>query len=305
MIIETSTFGNFEQVEEPRVLIIPVPYEHTTNFVKGTKLGPQSILNGSVYLSSFDDELWSSVNNLGINTLNFIKPEFVDSNSSQPFVEVEQAVRDAVVGGSLPVIIGGEHSISYGAIKAIYDLYPDVSILHFGAHVNMKSSVKNNKFNHSCMIQRIVEVMPELKIVQIGIRNIFGEEAAWLDKVSPNVEMFFARDKNKWNVADIISNLTKNVYITFDFSAFDSGIMPSTSKPEPGGLSWDLVVDILKNVCTFKEVVGMDFVELSPIKDLDAPNYLAAKLVYKTIGYTFARELGAFEEGESSLVASE
>ncbi len=300
IIVETNCFGDFEQADDPKVLIIPVPYEYTTSYVKGTKNAPQAILNASKHLDSFDEELWTDVSKIGINTSNFVACEFVSNKSKQPFIEIEQTVRDAVINGSMPIIIGGEHSITYGSMKAIYDLFPDVSILHFGARCNLKSTMLENKFSTECVFKRITEIMPELKITQVGIRSLSNEEANWLETNDPNIEIYFSRDKNRWNIADILTNLSKNVYLSFNFNALDSGIMPSTSIPEPGGFSFEQACDIIRNICAFKEIVGMDFVELAPTANLNAPDLTAAKLIYKAIGYSFARELGAFEEEESS-----
>ena len=305
MIVETSVFGNYEQCYEPKVLIIPVPYEYTTSFCKGTKNGPQAILNASVHMESFDDELWEEIKKIGINTANFVNQEFVTDKSHEPFKEVESAVRESLIKGCLPVVLGGEHSVSYGSIKAVYDLYPDISVLHLGAHSHLKSSFKNNKFNHKCTLNRVLEAMTDLEIVQVGIRGLSREEASWMEDTNPNIEVFFARDMNRWTVADIISGLNKNVYITFDFTALDIGIMPSVYDPIPGGLGFELALDILKNVCTFKNVLGIDFTGFTPIQNLSAPDSLACRLIYKTIGYCFARELGAFNEGNSALVTSE
>ena len=305
-IIETNFFGDLTQSDEPKVLIIPTPYEYTTSFCKGTKNGPQTILNASTKLEFFDDELWIDHSKIGINTSSFVNCEFVNNKSTQPFVELEQVVKSTIINGSLPIVIGGEGSISYGAIKATYDLYPELSILHFDAHSNLKSTFKNNKFNHLCTIRQIYNSMPDIKIVQAGIRNISKEESEWLDKENPNIEIFFAKDKNRWTVADILSSLTKNVYISFDFSIFDSSVMPSCSNPEPGGFTFEQITNIIKNICAFKDIVGMDFVEFSPLLNFVAPDYLASKLIYKTIGYTFARQLGVFEEKETEkLVVSE
>lgn len=305
-IVETSFFGNFKQTEDPKVLIIPVPYEYTALYVKGTKNGPQAILNASVYLNSFDDELWLEPSIVGINTTNFVNCEFVNNKSKSPFNELEQVVRSAIIAGSLPVVIGGEQSISYGSIKAVYDLYPDVSVLYFSAALNSKNIFQNNKFNSACTFRRVSEVMTDFKIVQVGGRSISSEESAWLDNTNPSFEIFFAKDKNRWNAAEILSNLSKNIYISFNFDVLDPSVMPSVSKPEPGGLTYEQVLDIIKNICVFKDIIGMDFVGLTPISSLAAPDFLASKLIYKIIGYTFARQLGVFEENkESPLVASE
>ena len=302
MIVETNHFGNFEQADDPKVLIIPAPYEYTTPYLKGTKNAPQAILNASKHLDAFDEELWVDISKVGINTSNFISCEFVNNKSTTPFGEIEQAVRDAVISGSLPVVLGGEHSISYGSIKAIYDLFPDVSILHFGARPYLKNTVMENRFSSQCVFKRINEIMPELKITQVGVRSLSHEETQWLETNDPNIEIYFSRDRNKWNVADILTNLSKNVYLSFNFNALDSGIMPASTIPEPAGFSFEQACDIIKNICAFKEIVGMDFVELSPIQNLAAPDFTAAKLIYKAIGYSFARELGVFEEDESSLL---
>lgn len=304
-IVETSFFGKFNQSDESKVLIIPTPYEYTTSFVKGTKNGPQAILNASLHLEAFDEELWADVSTIGISTSNFVNCEFVNNKSKLPFNEIEQAVRNSVIAGLLPVVVGGEHSLSYGSVKAIYDLYPDISILYFGSRLNLKDTEQSNKFNSACTLKRIHEIMPDIKIVQVGARSVSKEEAQWLETNDPNIEIFFARDKSRWNLADILSNLSKNVYVSFDFSVLDPSIMPSCSLAEPGGLSFTQAADIIKNVCAFKELLGMDFVEFAPIGGLYAPDFLAAKLIYKSIAYNFARQLGAFEENEAALATSE
>lgn len=303
-IIETNYFGNFKQEENPKVLIIPTPYEYTTSYNKGTKNGPQAILNASSHLEHFDEELWTDISKIGINTSSFVNCEFVNNKSKNPFNELEEVVRNTIIGGSAPIVIGGESSISYGSIKAVYDLFPDISILYFSACPNLRESYQNNRFSHLSPLRQIIKAMPDLKIVLLGVSSMSKEEVGWLEADNPNIEIFFAKDKNQWKVSDIISNLTKNVYISFNFNTLDSGIMPSCVIPEPSGLSWDQTTDIIRNICAFKEVLGMDFVELSPISGLHAPDFLASRLIYKTIGYVFARQLGVFEESDSSLVTS-
>jgi len=304
-IVETNYFGNFTQDDEPKSIIIPVPYEYTPSFNKGTKNGPQAILNASTRLEKLDDELWKEISSIGINTTGFINCEAVSGKSKEPFKEVEEIVRNTAIGGCVPVLIGGERSITYGSIKAVYDLFPDISVLYLDAKTGLKNSVNNNKYNHQCTLKRIQETMPDLKITQIGIRSVSKEEADWLESNDHNIEIYFAKDKNKWMLSEMLSNLTKNVYITFNFNVFDSGIMPSCIAPEPGGLSWEDILGIIRNVCAFKEIVGMDFVEYCPIAGLTAPDFTAAKLIYKTLGYTFARQLGVFEEEKPAFATSE
>src|SRR3989338_1415153 len=304
LIVETAVFGNLEPVSDPKVLIIPAPYEYTTSYIKGTKNGPQAILNASIHLSSFDDELWADLSSVGINTNNFVLCEFVSNKTTQPFNELEQVVKNSVIGGSLPVVIGGENTVSYGSIKALYDLYPDISVLHFGAHSNLRSSFKDNKFNHTCTMRQVLDSMPEIKLVQVGIRNISREEADWLQNENPKVDVYFAKDRRQFTTGEILSSLKKNVYISFDFGVLDPVFMPSVLEPVPGGMSFEQVADILKNVCAFKDIIGMDFVGLTPIHGFYPPDFLAAKLIYKTIGYVFAKELGAQQVQDQSLVGA-
>lgn len=296
IIVETHYFGNLTQVDKPRVLIIPAPYEYTTGFIKGVKNASQAILNSSLNLDLFDEELWADISRVGINTSDFVDCAFVCNGSKQPFIELEQVVKTSVINGSIPVVVGGESTISLGSVKAVYDLYPDVTILHFGSRPKLKQEVQENKYHHQCSIRNIIEEMPDIKLVQIGARSISEEESIWINE-NPRCEIFFAREKQNSNlIEEVLASLSKNVYISFDFSVLDPSIMPSSLSPEPGGLLFDEVLNILRNVCTSKEIIGCDFVNLAPREDLFASNYLASKLIYKTIGYMFAEELGVFEE---------
>lgn len=296
IVAETNFFGNFKHFEDPKALIIPVPYEFTPSYLKGTKNGPQAILNASIKLEKFDDEMWLEPSNIGISTSNFVTCEFAGNNSIQPFNEIEQVVRNAVISGALPVVIGGEACISYGSVKAIYDLYPELSILYFDACASLKDVSQNSKYSSKCVLRRVLEVMPDIKIIQVGTRSISKEEADYLEGGNTNINIFFARDKDRWNIAEILSSLTKNIYIHFNFNVLDCGIMPSVVSPEPGGLSFEQTVEVIKNVCAFKDIVGMSFVDFCPNPNLQAPDFLASKLIYKSVGYTFARQLGVFDE---------
>ena len=300
-IVETNYFGGFNQTEDPKVLVIPVPYEYTPAFIKGTKNGPQAILNASKRLEAFDDELWTDISKIGINTANPVICDFVSNKSTMPFMELEQAIRNSVINGQMPVIIGGEQALSFGTIKSIYDLYPDVSILSLTARPHLKNTFENNKYSSPCVFRRITETMPDIKLIQLSVRSVSNEEKHFLETSKTNIEIYLDKDKKEWNVSEILSNLTKNVFISFNFNSLNSAVMPSCAMPEPGGLSYELALDILKNICTFKEIVGLEFTEFSPIPGFLAPDFLAAKLIYKTIGYTFAKELGVFEE--SNLAA--
>ncbi|MBU3901480.1 arginase family protein, partial [Patescibacteria group bacterium] len=166
--------------------------------------------------------------------------------------------------------------------------FDDFSILQFDAHADLRNEYLDQKYSHACAMRRCLD-FPGINLVQAGIRSIANEEDElnfWQENRC-RIKTFWAKDKKSWKTDEIIGALKEKVYVTFDVDAFDSGLMPSTGTPEPGGLDWYETLDILRAVCAKRQIIGADFVELSPIKNLSAPDFLVAKLIYKTIGYIF------------------
>ncbi|MFC1637691.1 agmatinase, partial [Candidatus Margulisiibacteriota bacterium] len=184
----------------------------------------------------------------------------------------------------VPVILGGEHSITPLAVKAFSEHFKDLSVLQLDAHADLRDSYLGRKDNHACVMRRVLEICP---VVQAGIRNISTEGWEFAQKSGQIKKIHWAEHLEA--VEQITSQLSENVYITFDVDAFDPAIMPSTGTPEPGGLLWYEALDILKAVCRQKNVVGFDVVELAPQKGLSAPDFLCAKLIYKVMGYITAK----------------
>jgi agmatinase len=178
------------------------------------------------------------------------------------------------------VVVGGEHSVSVGAVQAHVDRYPGLSVLQLDAHADLRDEYEGSKYNHACVMARIRELCP---IVQVGIRSMdISEKPALAEN-----RVFFAHAIHgslTW-IDQVVAGLTERVYLTIDLDAFDPSIMPSTGTPEPGGLGWYEVLTLLKTVCRRRTVVGFDVVELCPVETNWAPDFLAAKLIYKILSY--------------------
>ena len=185
------------------------------------------------------------------------------------------------------MVLGGEHSLTSGAIKPFIKKYEKIYLLHFDAHTDLRNSYNGNKFSHASAIRRCLD-SPNVSLVSFGIRNISSNEISFLRKNRKRIKIFWAKDKLKWNL-NVFKKIIKNkkVYITFDVDALDSSLMPATGTPEPGGLFWDETINIIKIAAKSAKIVGADINELSPIKGFDSCNFLTAKLVYKIISYSF------------------
>lgn len=282
----------FSSQENSRVVIVPVPYEATTSYGKGTKNGPRAVLAASQEVETFDDELWVEPYKIGIQTGDEVIMEPVTEATEKPFQELYDAISPLIEIGKFPVVIGGEHSLTIGAVRACAERFSDLSVLQVDAHADLRASFEGNKYSHASAAYHIYHTLSDPLITQVGIRNISSEEVAWLEENTPNINTYWSRQQKHWNFAEIIETLSDNVYLTIDVDGLDPSIMPSTGTPEPGGMSWDHITELIKQLCVRKNVVAADFVELAPIKDLHAPDFLVAKLLYKLIGYRFAMELG-------------
>jgi len=270
----------FTDYKKAQVVVVPVPFDLTTSWISGTSHGPKALIEASGYMELYDIETKSEVYRKGIAT-----DQDVEAASTE---ELNQSVYERVskhLGAKKFVVtLGGEHSISYGAAKAHIEKFPDLSILHLDAHTDRREEFEDNKFSHACTLQRISELNPD--IVSVGIRSLDISELQYLDKK----KVFYAEDifhSMSW-VEDVIKLLKPNVYLTFDLDVFDPAIMPSTGTPEPGGMYWYQVLNLLKEVTTARNLVGCDVVELSPNEASKGPDFMAAKLIYKILSYKFA-----------------
>lgn len=276
---ENSTF------ETSKVVVLPVPYEKTVTFGTGTSKGPSSIIHASTSIEMYDDELDCEHSEIGIHTFPELK---CDIAPEKMFELVRESCSELIDKEKFVITLGGEHSITAGAVKAHKDHFEDFSVLSIDAHCDLRASYEGTKYSHACVMRRVVE--EGIPVVQVGIRSCSVEEAEFLKKTD-KVKVFHARDivkkHNKNWIDDVVFSLKSQVYLSIDLDGFDPSLIPSTGTPEPGGLSWYDVVSLLKKVFSEKEVIGMDIVELAPIQGLLGPDVLAAKLAYKAIGYKY------------------
>jgi len=249
-----------------KFVIIPCPHEATTTYGKGTKNGPAAILKAMEQVEEFDFEL-----NREIERFEIQKPCSIK--------ELKARAAKVLGQNKIPIILGGEHSLSSFAVQA----FNNVSVLQFDAHADLRDSYKGSKNNHACAMRRILEICPG---VQVGIRNISKEEYEFAKKSGQLGKIHFLNPKSKIpNLNKVLEQLSDNVYITFDVDAFDPSVVSATGTPEPGGLGWYQTLDILKAVCRAKNIVGFDVVELSPKRDDIASDFAAAKLIYKIASF--------------------
>jgi len=273
---------NISNYDTSKAVILPVPYEKTTTYIKGTAKGPEAILEASRNMELYDEELDKNISTVGICTLN---PLVVDKNPEEIINDVFENIKKLLNNNKFPVIIGGEHSITPGCIKAFSDSFDDFSVLQLDAHTDLREEYNGTKFNHACAMKRSREFTKN--IVPVGIRSLCSEEADFIKK--NKMKVFWAKDifdNSGWE-ENVISNLSKNVYITFDLDVLDPSIMPSTGTPEPGGLQYYPILKFLKKVFENRNIVGFDVVELCPNENNVSPDFTAAKIIYKLIGYKF------------------
>jgi agmatinase len=250
------------------------------------------VLTASQQVELFDEELWTEPHKIGIYTHAAVEMEMQTEVSETSFKALYDVVSPLIETDKFPITIGGEHSLSLGAVRACAKRFPNLSVLQIDAHADLRQSYDGNPYSHASVAFHIYKELPKPLLTQVGIRNISQEEVAWMEAEQPNINIYWARNQDRWNFHEIVSTLSDDVYLTIDVDGLDSSIMPSTGTPEPGGMSWYHLMDLIKVLCIRKNVVGADIVELSPIENLHAPDFLVAKMLYKLIGYKFALELG-------------
>ncbi|MDZ4752940.1 MAG: agmatinase [Phycisphaerae bacterium] len=273
----------FRSYDTSAIAIVPVPYDGSSTWKKGADKGPAALLEASANMELYDIETQSEVYKRGIHTL----PPVKHTGTPDGLVpKVEKAVAAILADSKFPVTLGGEHSISIGAMRAVTQKWSDLSILQIDAHGDTREEYHGSPNNHACVMARARELAP---ITQVGIRAIDAVEVPNMDKR----RVFWGHDlcgraDDKW-IDTIVAQQSKHVYVTIDLDAFDPSIMPATGTTEPGGLSWPQVNELLKRLCARRTVVGFDVVELLPTPGQWASEMLAAKLVYRFLSEVFER----------------
>ncbi len=271
--------------KEEKVVVIPFGLEKTVSYGGGTHKGPKEIIKASHQVELFDEDLNKEpYKYIGIKTL---KPFPIKKNIEDALKQIENINKILLDKKKFPLTLGGEHSLTPGAIRPFVKKFGKICLLHFDAHADLRNSYNGNKFSHASAIRRCLD-NSSVSLISFGIRNISSNEIPFMKKNKNRIKIYWAKDKSKWNLnkfKKIIKN--KKVYLTFDVDGLDLSIMPATGTPEPGGLFWDETMNIIKIAAQNSHIVGADVNELSPIKGFDSYNFLAAKLVYKIISYSF------------------
>jgi len=280
----------FAKYDKSKIVLIPVPFDGTSTWQKGADKGFEAFIEASENMELYDIETDSEVYKNGISILNAI----TEKSSPEAMVEaVHKSVQHQIKRNKFVTLFGGEHSISIGAIRAFYETYEYLTVLHLDAQKDLRKEYEGSKYNHACAVY---EASQHTNLIQIGIRSMDASEKLTMDFEKVYFAHEIAQD-NFW-MDSALEQMTENVFITFDLDVFDPSIMPSTGTPEPGGLFWNETLEFLNKVFSEKNVVGFDIVELCPNSNNKAPDFLAAKLYYKMLSYKFSNNTNTtgFEE---------
>jgi len=275
---------------KPGVTIVPFGLEASVSYGGGTAAGPQAMIDASHQVELFDEELWREpFRDFDLRTL---APFAIKKDIPAALDQLEGVVDGILKEGRFPLVFGGEHSITPGAIRPYLERWPDLAMLQFDAHADLRDGYDGEHFSHAAAMRRCLD-NENLTLVSVGIRNISAGEVPFLDANRHRIHIYWGKDRRDWDVQQIVSHLKgRPLYITFDLDGFDASLMQATGTPEPGGVFWDDAVRIIRAATEVAgQVVGADINELAPIEGLHSCNFLAAKLAYKILAYKFSGHL--------------
>ncbi len=294
-----TPFLEFEALAgEPAVAVLPVPYERTTSWGRGAEDGPAALLRASHYVELYDEELRLEPFRIGIETL---PPVDVEAGEDAALERISAAARAAIERGRFLAAIGGEHTVTPALVRGVVeaagsDLRPDLGVVQFDAHADLRPTYAGTPWNHACAMSRVLDL--GVSTLAIGIRSLSRPEAVRIETEGLPViwagqMQALATDELQALFLGLLASLPDTVYLTFDLDFFDPSLLPATGTPEPGGGDWHQALALLRLLFEHKRVIAMDVVELAPIPGNPASDYTAARLLYKCIGYRFRRELTA------------
>jgi agmatinase len=274
---------SFQRLEESLFVVLPVPYECSTTYARGTREAPEAILRASHQIEEFDEEFERETYRVGIHTL----PPFEFGGPPEELTEVlYEHVRQLITKDRVLVTLGGEHTISLGVIKAFREKYPRLDVLQFDAHCDLRDEYQGCRYNHACVMRRVLELC---EVTQVGIRSLSQEEFSFYRQ--RKVRMHFAREiVSGLDLGEkILASLGEHIYVTIDMDVFDPAEVPGVGNPEPGGLSWYGALKLFERIFMRRKVVGFDLVELRPLLGAPASEVFAARLAYRLMGYIAKR----------------
>ena len=276
--------GEYCDYENAKIIILPIPFERTTSYLQGTSKGPKAIIEASYNVELYDMELDDEPYLQGIHTLlSLVFP--VGETIEESIKKIEIAVGKILKDSKFPIILGGEHTISYPVFLALQKRFSNLSVLHLDAHTDLRNEYLDDRFSHACVMRRIRE--HNNNIVSVGIRSLCREEADYINKEKPVIYFDHDIQKHGIPIEKVLAELTDDVFITFDLDVVSPQEMPSVGTPEPGGLNWYQVKELFEVIFSKKNVVGFDVVELKPDRVNFHSDFWTAKMIYKMIGLKF------------------
>lgn len=278
--------GDAPPPADARAVIVPFGLEASVSYGGGTSKGPAAIIAASHEVELFDEDLWTEpFRTIGIATMD---APAIPGEVADALDRIEAITEDLLNAGKFPLILGGEHSVTAGVIRPFARRFDELAVLHFDAHADLRDGYEGEHYSHAAALRRVLD-HDNIKLVSVGIRNISAEEIPFLEANRDRVSIHWAKDRAKYDPEAIAAELgDRPVFITVDLDGFDSSLMPATGTPEPGGLFWQDVIDIIKATACTHQIVGADVMELAPIDGWHACDFLAAKLAYRILGYAFA-----------------
>lgn len=274
--------------DSARAWVIPFGLEASVTYGGGTSLGPAAILQASHQVELFDESFWCEpYQEYGVATVQALAPE---SDLEAALDQLASVVRQALAAKRFPLVLGGEHALTAGAIRPFVDSGEPLTILQFDAHADLRDGYAGEHYSHASAMCRCLDY-PNVRLVSVGVRNISAEEIPILEANRARIEIFWAKDQSRWRAEDVAKAVGSGpVYISFDVDGFDASVMPATGTPEPGGLDWWQVMACLEAVSrSGAQIVGADVVELAPQPGLHGCDFLAAKLAYKILSYSLLK----------------
>ncbi len=271
--------AKFTDFKTAKVVVLPAPYDSTVDGRVGAREGPNAIIDASHFLEQYDHELGCYIHDIGIHTLPELAPSM--KGPKETVERVYNVTKELLDKDKFVVMLGGEHSLTTGTVRAHSERFDNLSVLQLDAHADLRDEYEDTKFNHACVMRRVHEYCP---IVQVGIRSMGEDDQVYIKR--KELRPFYAKEKPLSQAEEkaIVAELSDDVYITIDLDVFDPSIMSAVGTPEPGGMGWYEVLRLLKRVAKEKRIVGFDVMELAPREGPYACTLLAAKLTYKLIG---------------------
>lgn len=272
--------------DEAHAVVIPFGLEASVSYGTGTAAGPAAILAASHQLELFDEELWREPYlDFGIATL---RPPSIEKPLEAALNQLSGIVQRVMEQGRFPFVIGGEHSITPGAVRPLAAAHSDLVVLQFDAHADLRDGYLGEHYSHASAMRRVLD-NERVTVVSVGIRAISSAEVSYLEGNRHRIHIHWARDQAHWDIEEIVAPLRgRPVYVTFDIDGLDSTVMPATGTPTPGGLQYLQALAILRRAAEVSNIVGADLVELAPIQGLHAADYTAAALAYKMLSYALS-----------------